>query len=115
MAAKKSRVPQDPTTNKNSAIRRVIKRDPSAKVGDVVTAVKDEFGHKVSPDRILMEKTKNNMVTAREQTKTNWKTGHPVGAAQWIEAIKIAQQLLSVTGSVDNAMALLNALDKSVE
>jgi hypothetical protein len=34
-----------------------------------------------------------------------------VGAVQWIEAIKIAQQLLKVTGSVDNAVSLLNALD----
>ena len=34
-----------------------------------------------------------------------------VVAAQWVEAIRIAKQLLNSTGSVDNAMALLNALD----
>ncbi len=115
MAAKKSTKSKDPMTNKSSAIRRVIKKNPSAKVDEVVSAVKDEFGHKVSPDRILMEKAKKNMVSNRKKTKTQWKTGHPVGAAQWIEAIKIAQQLLKATGSVDNAMALLNALDTAAE
>ena len=115
MAKKKSTRSQDPMTNKNSAIRRVIKRNPAAKVGEVLNAVKDEFGHKVSPDRILMEKTKKNMVTTRSKTKTPWKTGHPVGAAQWIDAIKIARQLLSLTGSVDNAMSLLSALDHDAE
>ncbi len=58
MAKKKSTRSKNPMTNKNSAIRRVIKRNPTAKVGEVLNAVKDEFGHKVSPDRILMEKTK---------------------------------------------------------
>ena len=115
MAAKKSMKSKDPMTNKSSAIRRVIKRNPTAKIGEVVDAVKDEFGHKVSPDRILVEKTKKNMVTNRKKTKTQWKIGHPVGAAQWIEAIKIARQLLSLTGSVDNAMAILNALDDAAD
>jgi hypothetical protein len=36
---------------------------------------------------------------------------HEVVAAQWIEAIKIAQPFLQSTGSIDNAMALLNAPD----
>lgn len=115
MTAKKSTKSKDPRKNKSSAIRRVIKRNPTAKVGEVANAVKNEFGHKVSPDRILMEKTKKNMVTHREQTKTPWKTGHPVGAAQWVEAIKIARQLLSLTGSVDNAMSLLNALGNDAD
>lgn len=115
MAAKKSTKSKDPMTNKSSAIRRVIKRNPTAKVRDVANAVKKEYGHKVGPDRILMEKTKKNMVTNRKQTKTQWKTGHPVGAAQWVEAIKIARQLLSLTGSVDNAMSLLNALDSDAD
>jgi ribosomal protein L23 len=111
MAAKKSPKSKDPMKDKSSAIRRVIKRMPTANVNEVVAAVKDEFGHKVNSDRILMVKTKRNMVAKRNQTNTQWKKGHPVGAAQWIEAIKIAQQLLKVTGSVDNATALLNALD----
>ncbi len=115
MAAKKSAKSKDPMKDKSTAIRRVIKRMPTAKVKDVVAAVKDEFGHKVNSDRILMVKTKKNMVATRKTTNTQWKTGYPVGAAQWIEAIKIAQQLLKVTGSVDNAMALLNALDTSEE
>lgn len=88
---------------------------PTAKVDEVVAAVKDEYGHRVNSDRILMVKTKKNMVATRKKTQTQWKTGHPVGAAQWIEAIKIAQQLLKVTGSVENAISLLNALDTAPE
>ncbi len=111
MAAKKTHKNQDPKKNKSSAIRRVIKKMPTANSTEVAAAVKDEFGHTVNSDRIFVVKTKKNMVAARKKTNTQWSTGHPVGAAQWIEAIKIAQQLLKATGSVDNAMALLSALD----
>jgi hypothetical protein len=33
-------------------------------------------------------------------------------AAAWIDAIKIARQLLNATGSIANATALLKGLDK---
>jgi hypothetical protein len=59
---------KDSMKDKSSAIRRVIKRMPTANVHEVV-------------------------------------------AAQWIEAIKIAQPFLQSTGSIDKAMALLNAPD----
>ena len=72
MAAKKSPKSKDPMKDKSSAIRRVIKRMPTANVNEVVAAVKDEFGHKVNSDRILMVKTKRNMVTTRNQTNTQW-------------------------------------------
>jgi hypothetical protein len=48
--------------------------------------------------------------TTRKATNQPTSKGSPDGAAQWIEAIKIAQQLLQVTGSVDNATALLKAV-----
>ncbi len=111
-AGKKQRNP-DPRKNKSSAIRRVIKKMPDANAAVVAAAVKDEFGHTVNSDRIVMVKTKKNMVAARNKTNVQWNTGHPVGAAQWIEAIKLAQQLLKATGSVDNAVALLSALDSA--
>lgn len=111
MAAKKARKTQDPKKNKSSAIRRVIKKMPTAKAAEVAAAVKREFGQTVNSDRIFMVKAKKNMVATRKRTSTQWSKGYPVGAAQWIEAIRIAQQLLKVTGSVDNAAALLCALD----
>ena len=111
MSAKKSNSNSDPKKSKSSAIRRVIKKMPTANTSAVAAAVKDQFGHTVNSDRIVVVKTKKNMVANRKKTNTQWSTGHPVGAVQWIEAIKIAQQLLKVTVSVDNAVSLLNALD----
>ena len=113
MAEKKIRKTPDPKKSKSSAIRRVIKKMPTAKAADVAAAVKKEFGQTVNTDRIFMVKAKKNIVATRKRTNTQWSKGYPVGAAQWIEAIKTAQQLLKVTGSVDNAMALLSALDSA--
>lgn len=113
MAAKKKSKNPATRKRKSSAIRRVIKRMPTARAAEVAAAVKEEFGETVNADRIFMVKTKNNMVATRKRTNTQWSKGYPVGAAQWIEAIKIAQQLLKATGSVDNAMALLSALDSA--
>ena len=39
------------------------------------------------------------------------KNGAPSSAAQWVDAIKIARQLLKATGNVANATALLKAVD----
>ena len=68
MAAKRSPKSNDPMQDKSSAIRRVIKRMPTANVNEVV-------------------------------------------AAQWIEAIRIAQPFLKSTGNVENAIVLLDAPD----
>ena len=114
MAAKKARSNSDrtdPTKNKSLAIRNVIKTMPTAKATEVAAAVKKEYGHTISPNMVYMVKTKNNMAATRKKKKRPSRKGRPVGAAQWVEAIKIARQLLKATGSVDNATALLKAVN----
>ncbi len=101
----------DPMKNKSLAVRNVLKNMPNAKAAEIAEAVKKEYGHNISPDRVYMVKTKSSMAATRKVTKTTSKKGVPVGAAQWIAAIKIAQELLKSTGSVDNATALLHAID----
>jgi len=113
MSAKKA-VPSsdrsDPKKNKSLAIRNVIKKMPTAKAAEVAGAVKKEYGHTVSVNMIYMIKTKGNMAATRKATKKPSSNGSPAGTAQWVEAIKIARHLLKVTGSVDNATALLKAV-----
>lgn len=88
----------------------MLKKTPSAKGTEVVEAVKKEFGHTISPPMVYMIKTKSNMSATRKATKKPTSKGVPVDANQWIEAIKIAQRLLTATGSVENATALLEAV-----
>src|ERR1043166_5289825 len=99
----------DPKNNKSLAIRNVLKRLPNAKGKDVAVAVKKEYGHDVGPNMIYMVKTKMNMVAdGRVRTKNGSKTKSPMtSAALWVEAIKMARELLKATGSVANATALL--------
>ena len=117
MAAKKAAPPSDrtdPKKNKSLAIRLVAKKMPGAKATELADAVKKEFGHTVSPNMIYMVKAKKNMAKTRKKTKATKAAsdqGSPASAAQWVEAIKIARQLLAATGSVDNATALLKAVN----
>jgi hypothetical protein len=103
----------DPKSNKSLAIRTVLARMPKAKASEVVAAVKKEFGHDVKQNMVYMVKTKANMADdARTRTNGGAKNKSPISsAAQWVEAIKYARQLLSATGSVQNATALLKAID----
>lgn len=101
----------DPKKNKSLAIRNVIKKMPAAKATEIAGAVKKEYGHTVNPNMVYMVKTKSNMAKTRKRTKKPSSNGSPVGAAQWVEAIRIARQLLKATGSVDNATALLQAVN----
>src|SRR5687768_12044278 len=101
----------DPKRNKSLAIRNTIKKMPNASAGEIAEAVKREYGHAIKLNMVYMVKTKSNMAATRRKTKTPTSKGSPVGAAQWVEAIKIARQLLKATGSVSNATALLKALD----
>jgi hypothetical protein len=101
----------DPKKNKSLAIRNVVKKLPGAKAAEIADAVKKEYGHTVSPNMVYMVKTKGNMAKTRKRKKTPSSKGSPVGAAQWVEAIQIARQLLQATGSVDNATALLKAVN----
>ena len=109
MATKKSGR-ADPKKNKSLAIRTVIAKMPPAKAAEVAEAVKKEFGHTVGANQIYMVKAKLNMKATSKATKKPSSTGSPVGAAQWVDAIKIARQLLQATGGVDNATALLKAV-----
>jgi hypothetical protein len=112
MASKKdSSDRSDPKKNKSLAIRNVIKKMPKASAAEVAEAVKREYGHAVKVNMIYMVKTKTNMAATRKRTKTPTSKGRPVGATQWVEAIKTARHLLRATGSVNNATALLKALD----
>lgn len=103
----------DPKKNKSLAIRTVLKKMPHAKAADVVVAVKKEFGHDVGQNMVYMVKAKTNMVTdGRPRIPKMAKKDTPMtSSALWVEAIKIARQLLKSTGSVANATALLKALE----
>lgn len=103
----------DPKKNKSLAIRTVLKKMPGAKATEVVAAVKSEFGHRVNPNRVYMVKTKTNMASdGRVRSPKTMKGSTPMRSpALWVEAIKTARQLIKVTGSVPNAVALLKAVD----
>src|SRR6186713_139895 len=112
MAAKKTSKSDrtDPKKNKSLAIRNVMKKMPSAKGTAIVDAVKKEYGHEVSPNMVYMMKTKTNMAADGRLKKREAKSksgGTPMTSPSlWIDAIKIARQLLKSTGSVANATAL---------
>ena len=105
----------DPKKNKSLAIRTMLRRMPAAKATEVASAVKKDFGHDVKPNMIYMVKTKLNMAAdgrpRRSKQNGSRQDGSPSSAAQWVEAIKIARQLLKVTGSAANATALLKAVE----
>ena len=104
----------DPKKNKSLAIRTMLKKMPSAKATEVASAVKSEFGHDVKPNMVYMVKTKSNMAAdGRPKRAKNDARDNPMTtAAMWIDAIKIARELLQATGSIANATALLKALDR---
>ena len=105
----------DPKQNKSLAIRTVLKTMPKAKGAEIAAEVKKQFGHSVGVNQIYMTKTKVGM---RKRSKANRKAGRPStpesnqlsSPALWVEAIKLARQLLSVTGSPDTAVALIRAM-----
>lgn len=103
----------DPRKNRSLAIRNVLKKMPAAKAADVAKSVKKEYGHRVSQDMVYMVKTKSNMAAdGRPKRTRGTKSDSPIAsAAMWIDAIKVARQLLTATGSVANATALLKAVD----
>ena len=105
----------DPKRNKSLAIRTVLNQKPNAKASEVADAVKKEFGHDVSKNMIYMVKTKTNMATdgrsrINQNIKHDPKENPLTTAALWVDAIKMARQLLKATGSLANANALLKAL-----
>jgi len=103
----------DPKQNKSLAIRTVLKGMPTNKASEVAAEVKKQFGHVVGSNQIYMIKTKLNMSrqtkAVRRASATSAK-GKLSSAVMWVDAIKIAKQLLAATGSVDNAVSLLKAI-----
>jgi len=115
MMAKKSSSKSDrsdPRNNKSLAIRLVLKKLPSAKASEVAEAVKKEYGLEISQNMVYMVKTKGNMAADGRPRKTSRHDGSPLTSPTlWVEAIKLARQLLKATGGLDNATALLKAID----
>ena len=118
MAKKKAASPKrgdrsDPKSNKSLAIRNVVSKAPTAKAADVVKAVKTNYGHDVSQNMVYMVKTKMNMAAnGRAKSADGPRKASPMtSAVLWIDAIKLARQLLKATGSIDNAVALLKAVE----
>jgi hypothetical protein len=103
----------DPKQNKSLAIRTVLGGMPNAKASEIAAEVKKQFGHAVSVNQIYMIKTKTSMAKqpkAERKARAASNKGELSSAALWVEAIKLAKQLLSATGSVENAAALLKAV-----
>ena len=102
----------DPKQNKSLAVRNVIKKLPTAKFAEVAKAVKEEYGHDVKSALFYMVKAQGNMKANRNANKSKQTPAPMNTAALWVDAIKIARQLLKVTGSVENATALLKAVEQ---
>ena len=105
----------DPKANKSLAIRTVLQGMPKAKASEVAEEVKKQFGHTVSVNMIYMVKTKKTMRAGRPKGErrlaTNSNNGKLSSATSWVEAITYAKKLLAATGSVENAVALLKAIE----
>jgi hypothetical protein len=103
----------NPKKNKSLAIRLVLKKKPNAKASEIAETVKKEFGHTINTNQIYMIKTKANMASDGRPKKAGTANNDtPLNSpALWVDAIKTARQLLKVTGSVPNAIAILKALD----
>jgi hypothetical protein len=103
----------DPKKNKSLAIRLILKNKPNAKASEIAALVKKEFGHMINTNQIYMIKTKANMASDGRPRKMAAATNDTplTSPALWVDAIKTARQLLKVTGSVPNAIAILKAMD----
>jgi len=102
----------DPKKNKSLAIRNVLAKLPKAKAAEVAAAVKSEYGHTVTPTLIYLVKSKVNVKAARRGRPRTGASGAPMGsAAEWVQSIKLARQLLKASGSVENASAILKSVD----
>jgi len=113
----------DPHQNKSLAIRLVLRKTPKASTDDIIAAVKSEYGHTVVPTTIYMVKTKKNMKKGKRSKKAAAASGAASGNGKvaartkkmstdnWVDAIKLARQLLAITGDAASANALLKAVD----
>ena len=105
----------DPKQNKSLAIRNVLANSPNGKASEIAEAVKKQFGHKVSSAQIYMIRAKGNMARNRRRGQQAGKApgvASPMNSpSTWFEAITLSRRLLKATGSVENAKALLKAVD----
>lgn len=107
MAKKAPADRSDPKSNKSLAIRLVLKAKPKATAAQVVEAVKVQYGHTVKPTFVYLVRSKSNVRKAGRQGASA-----PISsAAEWINAIKLARRLLQSSGSVENAVAVLRAVE----
>lgn len=113
MAKKAKADRSDPKNNKSLAIRRVLQKQPDAKAAEIATAVQEEFGHTVTPTLIYLVKSKMNLKADKRVRKSKGESaGASIGGAtEWIQSIKLARQLLKASGSVENATAILKAVE----
>jgi hypothetical protein len=111
MAKKKRAQRQDPHANKSLAIRLMLEKMPAAKASDVAAAVLTNYGHRVTPTLIYLVKSKANIKSARRGPVSSPPVAAPSSAASWVESIKLARRLLQSTGSVENAIAILKAVE----
>jgi hypothetical protein len=113
MSKKQKADRSDPKNNKSLAIRTVLAKMPNAKGGEIVAAVRAEYGLKVTPTLVYFVKSKANLRSDRRSKKPGQRgVKAPMNtAATWTAAIRSAQHLLKATGSVANATAVLRAVD----
>jgi hypothetical protein len=95
---------KNPRKNKSLAIRTIIAAYPEASGAEVVDRVKKKFGLDVTANVVYMIKTKLN------KEKELLGGGDFPATGNVIQAVRLAQQLVSTTGSVNHAVALLRAL-----
>lgn len=108
MAKKAKADRQDPRSNESLAIREIIAKMPKAKGAEIAEAVKAQYGHTVTSTLVYLVKSKSNVKKAGHKTGTR---STIASAAEWVESIKLARRLLQATGSLENAVAILKAVD----
>jgi len=99
---------QDPRSNKSLAIREIVAKMPNAKASEIIEAVKAEYGHTVTSTLVYLVKSKTNVKKAARKTRAAPAIG---SAADWVESIKLARRLLQSSGSTENAVAILKAVE----
>ena len=103
----------DPFSNKSLAVRMVVGKMPKAKASEVAQAVKDEYGHDVTDIAVygirnkLKQQSNGHVVEPQPTTASRSSANEPYAS---LEAIRTARQLLKVTGGLENATALLQAI-----
>ena len=110
--------------NKSLAIRMVLKGNRKAPTDDIIAAVKSEYGHTVVPTTVYMVKTKMNLKKGKRSKKAAAASGAAGGNSKvvartkkmstdnWVDAIKLARQLLAITGDAASAKVTLYGQEK---